>query len=108
MRTPLAHPQIAKVEELAQRLGERLRVARKRRGLAIDLLSKKIGRTAPTYHGLESGNLSVSLGTFLSVMVELGLGDEIQGLLDPERDVVGQAAEKRRKQRKKTEPMNNF
>jgi transcriptional regulator with XRE-family HTH domain len=97
MKTKIAHPLEDQINEIAARIGRRVRIARKRRGWTQLLMAEKIGVSAPTYRDFEAGRVSVSIGLLISAMLVLGVEEELLHLLDPEEDKVGIAAEKRLK-----------
>lgn len=95
MKTKIAHPFEDQINDIAVRIGWRVRTARKRRGWTQLLMAQKIGVSVPTYRDFESGRVSVSIGLLISAMLVLGLEGGLLHLLDPEEDKVGMAAEKR-------------
>lgn len=62
-----------KLELLGSQIGSNIRNARKRRKLKMEFLAEQSGISRPTLSNIESGNLSVSLGAYLSVLSALGL-----------------------------------
>lgn len=62
-----------KLELLGSQIGSNIRNARKRRKLKMESLAEQSGISRPTLSNIESGNLSVSLGAYLSVLSALGL-----------------------------------
>lgn len=62
-----------KLELLGSQIGLNIRNARKRRKLKMESLAEQSGISRPTLSNIESGNLSVSLGAYLSVLSALGL-----------------------------------
>lgn len=62
-----------KLELLGSQIGSNIRNARKRRKLKMESLAEQSGISRPTLSNIESGNLSVSLGAYLSVLTALGL-----------------------------------
>lgn len=62
-----------KLELLGSQIGSNIRNARKRRKLKMESLAEQSGISRPTLSNIESGNLSVSLGSYLSVLSALGL-----------------------------------
>jgi len=62
-----------KLELLGSQIGSNIRNARKRRKLKMESLAEQSGISRPTLSNIESGNLSVSLGSYLSVLNALGL-----------------------------------
>jgi transcriptional regulator with XRE-family HTH domain len=62
---------------LLQELGERLRLARLRRGLSAQAVADAAGTTRVTLHRLEAGAPAATLGTLAKVMDALGLASDI-------------------------------
>jgi transcriptional regulator with XRE-family HTH domain len=77
----------------AQRIGERLKTARKRRRLTLRELAAKAGVSYDTARAVEAGNLQTGLGAYLALLWAMGLEAEIQAFADPERDEEGKQLE---------------
>jgi transcriptional regulator with XRE-family HTH domain len=58
-------------------LGERLRLARKRRGRSAEETAAEAGITRVTLRRVEVGEPSVMMGTYLKVMAALGLAQDL-------------------------------
>jgi transcriptional regulator with XRE-family HTH domain len=56
-----------------QELGDRLRLARKRRRLSMQAVSARAGISRQTLYNVENGDPSVTMGTYLRVLAVLGL-----------------------------------
>ena len=82
--------------QLIRRLGENLRIARKRRGLRISDLAQAAGCSRDTLRRLESGDPGVSLGVLARVMEAIGCAQELPSMLDAARDSHGLKAEMQR------------
>ena len=54
-------------------LGDRLRLARKRRRLPMQAVSARAGISRQTLYNVENGDPSVTMGTYLRVLAVLGL-----------------------------------
>lgn len=63
--------------QLLQELGERLRLARLRRGLSAQVVADAAGTTRVTLHRLEAGTPAVTLGTLAKVLDALGLASDL-------------------------------
>ena len=74
---------------LIKRLGERIAVARRRRGWRSVDLARKIGISPPTMVRIERGEPTVSFGAYASALWALGLTDDLAALGDPTRDSAG-------------------
>lgn len=66
---------------LAQGLGERIRIARLRRGLTATEMSERIGISRPTLDRLERGELAVGLGVLVRALGVLGLANDLDKLV---------------------------
>jgi transcriptional regulator with XRE-family HTH domain len=66
-------------------LGERLRLARLRRGLAIDLTCERAGISRMTLYRLEVGRAAIALGTLIRVLGVLGLDRDLDALARDDR-----------------------
>jgi transcriptional regulator with XRE-family HTH domain len=73
--------------ELLIGLGERLRLARLRRGLSAKQVAERAGMSKMTLRGLERGGPGVTIGAYLSVMQVLGIEKDL-GLVG-KADVLG-------------------
>ena len=81
------------VKNGAQRIGERVALARKRRRLTVRELASKAGISYDTARAVEAGNLQTGLGAYLAMLWAMGLESEIQAFADPERDDEGRQLE---------------
>ncbi len=89
--------------KLLESLGERLRLARLRRELAIDITCERAGISRMTLYRLEAGESAISLGTLVRVMSVLGLETDFELLARDDRLgrlLQDQALPARRKRRK--------
>ena len=85
-------------------LGERLRLARLRRKLTIDIACQRAGISRMTLFRAEAGSPAIALGTLLRILSVLGLESDLDGLADDDR--VGrllqdQALPERRRRRER-------
>ena len=58
-------------------LGERLRLARRRRCIAAGLFAERIGVSGETLRRLEKGDPTIAMGTYLRALRVLGLDKDI-------------------------------
>lgn len=63
-----------------KQLGENLRLARRRRNLTSTLLAERAGVSRQTLLAIEKGEPGVSLGSYASVLMGLGLEKELAKL----------------------------
>lgn len=75
-------------QRLLEQLGERLRLARKRRKLTTGQVAERAGISRSTLYHLEMGEANSSIGTLLQVLMALRLEDDL-ALLGKD-DVLGQ------------------
>ncbi len=78
------------------KLGENLRIARKRRGLRIVDLAQAAGSSQDTLRRLESGDPGVSLGVLARVAAAIGCAQELASVMDPAKDFEGLKSEVQR------------
>jgi transcriptional regulator with XRE-family HTH domain len=78
-------PLLPSTDELLQRLGERLRMARQRRSLSAKQVAERAGMAPMTLRSLERGGSGVTIGAYLAVMQVLGMEKDINllGQADP-------------------------
>lgn len=65
-------------KKLLEALGERLRLARLRRGLGVDIACERAGIARMTLYRLESGSPAVALGTLARVLTVLSLENDLE------------------------------
>ena len=80
-----------------ERLGGRIRIARKRRGLSAQALAEKVGVFRKTIEALEAGKPGVSTGVVITVLWVLGFDAALLALADPDTDTHGKALEAARR-----------
>jgi DNA-binding XRE family transcriptional regulator len=84
----------SRVRRSIRELGRGINIARRRRKLTAEMMAQRIGVSRQTYRRVESGDPTVSMGTYLMAMFVLGL--EWTGLersVDPQSDETGTALE---------------
>jgi transcriptional regulator with XRE-family HTH domain len=86
----------AEVTKRLKLLGQRIRVARIRRGLSIVDLAGKAGINRNTLNAMELGKPGAALSGFLTVLWALGLEKTLDPVADPEADLHGKALESSR------------
>lgn len=84
------------VEQITK-LGQRIRVARIRRGWSIADLAAKAGINRNTLTALELGRSGTAIGVCFTVLWALGLDRSIDSLADPDSDLHGKALEASRR-----------
>lgn len=85
------------VSERVAQLGQRIRVARIRRGWSVADLADKVGINRNTLTALELGKPGTAVGVFFTVMWVLGLDKSLDAIADPDTDLHGKALEASRR-----------
>lgn len=70
-------PTFASAQRQLTALGERLRLARKRRRISTILMAQRVGISRDTLNRLEKGDPTIGLGTYLRVLRVLGLETDL-------------------------------
>lgn len=84
------------VEHITQ-LGQRIRLARLRRGWSVVDLASKAGINRNTLTALELGKPGTAVGVCVSVLWALGLDKSMDAVADPDTDLHGKALEASRR-----------
>ncbi len=77
------------VREAIVTIGERIRLARKRRSLTMEEMASRMFITRKTLARLEKGDCGVSLAVLSSALWVLGLDEDLKNIAIPEQDSVG-------------------
>ena len=85
------------VTERVAQLGQRIRVARIRRGWSVVDLASKAGINRNTLTALELGKSGTAVGVCFSVLWALGLDKSVDAVADPDTDLHGKALEASRR-----------
>lgn len=85
------------VTEQVTQLGQRVRIARIRRGWSVADLASKAGINRNTLTALELGKPGTALGVCFTVLWALGLDRTLNGVADPDADLHGKALEAARR-----------
>lgn len=81
------------VSEQVAQLGQRIRLARIRRGWSVAELASKAGINRNTLTALELGRPGTAIGVCFTVLWALGLEQTLGGMADPDADLHGKALE---------------
>jgi len=76
-KPPIVFPQ---EQRLLSALGERLRLARKRRKLSNAVVAQRAGISRTTLHKVEAGDAGATLGSYVRVLAVLGLEGDLNQL----------------------------
>ncbi|OGB30294.1 MAG: XRE family transcriptional regulator [Burkholderiales bacterium RIFCSPLOWO2_12_FULL_61_40] len=79
---PIVFPQ---EQRLLSELGERLRLARKRRKLSNAVVAQRAGISRTTLYKVEAGAAGATLGSYLRVLAVLGLEGDLHKLAADDR-----------------------
>jgi len=63
-----------------QQLGERLRLARRRRRLSTAVVAQRAGIARSSLYKIEAGHPGLTMGTFMRIMAVLGLTGDLDAL----------------------------
>ena len=85
------------VSERVAQLGQRIRVARIRRGWSVADLAAKAGINRNTLTALELGKPGTAIGVCFTVLWALGLDKSLDAVADPDADLHGKALEASRR-----------
>ncbi len=80
-----------KTKPALERLGQDIRNARLRRGIAVADLAVRAGTSPSSIARLEKGDPGVAIGTLADVLVVLGLVERLADLIDIRKDELGLA-----------------
>lgn len=78
------------------RLGDHIRIARKRRAIPMSEMASRMFVTRKTLSRLENGEPGVSIGVLAVALWVLGLDRDLQSVALPEKDQVGVYLERQR------------
>ena len=96
-------PLLPRVQRRLQELGERIRSARRRRGLPAALVAERAGMSLMTLRGIEQGRPGATIGAYTAVLHVLGLDADLDAVAA--NDPIGrdlQDANLKRRQRART------
>ena len=68
---------LPRARKILEELGENIRLARLRRKLSAEQVAERAGISRPTLLSIEKGSPSVSIGSFLQVLMVLGLENDL-------------------------------
>ena len=92
------------VAERVTQLGQRIRVARIRRGWSVIDLASKAGVNRNTLTALELGKPGTAVGVCVTVLWALGLDKTLDAVADPDTYLHGKALEASRRPKRAGKP----
>ncbi len=78
-----------KLRRSLKQMGKNLSLARRKRGLTLDMMSERVGASKSTCIRVEKGDPTVAMGIYSMFVFVLGLGSEPFEFVDPSRDERG-------------------
>ncbi|MBS0446165.1 MAG: helix-turn-helix domain-containing protein [Proteobacteria bacterium] len=109
-KPPLVFPQ---EQRLLSKLGERLRLARKRRKLSNAVVAQRAGISRTTVYKVEAGDPGATLGAYVRVLAVLGLESSLNQLAADDRvgrklqDLALEPSSAAKRRRVKPSPASN-
>jgi transcriptional regulator with XRE-family HTH domain len=77
------------VQKVLRTLGKNISDARRRRRIAMELMSERCGFSRLTLSKIEKGDSSVSMGAYASALFVLGMSEHLTNVADASHDIVG-------------------
>ena len=90
--------------EWVAQVGQRIRIARLRRGWSVADLASKAGINRNTLTALEMGRPGTAIGVCITVLWALGLDKSLEAIADPDADLHGKALEASRRPKRAGKP----
>jgi transcriptional regulator with XRE-family HTH domain len=84
------------VQNALRKFGSDIRAARIRRRVPMQLMATRVSISRSTLARVERGDPGVCLGTYATILDELGIGERVAGLADVSSDRIGQRLEEQR------------
>lgn len=81
------------IQKVLRQLGKDISDARRRRRIAVKLMSERAGFSRITLSKIEKGDPSVSMGSYASALFVLGMSDHLAQVADASHDIVGRELE---------------
>ena len=92
------------VSEWVAQLGQRIRIARLRRGWSVADLASKAGINRNTLTALEMGKPGTTIGVCFTALWALGIDKSLEAVADPDTDLHGKALEASRRPKRAGKP----
>ncbi|CAN5120330.1 hypothetical protein BH11CYA1_BH11CYA1_49390 [soil metagenome] len=84
------------VRRAMRKLGQDIRDARLRRRIPTEILAERVSISRMTLYNAERGDVSVSMGTYATILFVLGMIDRVSNLADAGEDVLGRQLDEER------------
>ena len=78
-----------RVRRSLKKFGEDLSIARRKRRLTVAMMCERLGVSKATWHRMEKGDPTVSMGAYLQALFVLGFGTPFDALIDQRNDEQG-------------------
>lgn len=95
------------VQKALRKLGKDISDARRRRRIAMELMSERAGFSRITLSKIEKGDPGVSMGSYASALFVLGMVDHLERLADASHDIVGRELEEENLPKRIRTPLYN-
>jgi len=95
------------VQKALRRLGKDISDARRRRRIAMELMSERAAFSRITLSKIEKGDPSVSMASYASALFVLGMIDRLAELADASHDIVGRQLEEESLPKRIRAPQSN-
>ncbi len=79
-----------------RKLGQDIRGARLRRRIPTEILAQRASISRMTLYNAEKGDVSVSMGTYATILFSLGMIDRVSNLADAGEDTLGRQLDEER------------
>lgn len=96
------------VQKVLRILGKNISDARRRRRIAMELMSERCGFSRPTLSRIEKGDPNVSMGAYASALFVLGMSEQLASLAHASHDIVGRELEEERLPKRIRSPKGNI
>ena len=95
------------IQKALRQLGKNISNARRRRRIAMELMSERAGFSRITLSKIEKGDPTVCMGSYASALFVLGMIDHLEGIADASYDIVGRELEEERLPKRIRTPQSN-
>lgn len=96
MRSKSIDAMTPRLRRILSAFGRDISIARRKRGLPMELMAQRASMAMATYQRVEKGDPTVSFGAVAMVLMALGLSDRLSLLLDVSKDDVGLIQDEKR------------